>query len=340
MIALAACANAVSVADQSAAVEFVKMEGLMAAAFTPFNSTDVRQVNYNAVEGQAKWLAQTGVMHVLVAGTTGESVKLTIEERQQLAEEWMRHGPALGIKIYVHVGCDALDNARQLAAHAEHIGATGIVQMPGSYFRPQTVDQLLAELKYVMAAAPSLAGYYYHIPSMSLSGPTKSGFKMTDLIAANEADGHGPVIPNFAGIKFTDYDLMQLNLAHQANGGKYDMVFGRDEILMGALTFGIKGAVGSTYNYIGTQMNQLIDAVNKGDFDSARKIQTMCDHVVLDLLQNPNWSNYNVGKVIGSMISGVELGPPRLPSIPMPEAEKAALRKALQDMGLLPATQA
>lgn len=197
------------------------------------------------------------------------------------------------------------------------------------------MDQLLAELKYVMDGASSLAAYYYHIPSMSLAGPTKSGFKMTDLIAANEAGSGGPVIPNLAGIKFTDYDLMQLNLASRANDGKYDLVFGRDEALIGALAMGIQGAVGSTYNYIGKQMNDLIDAFNKGDLDEARKIQTMCDHLVNDLLQNSDWGNYDVGKEIGTLISGVELGPPRLPSVAMPADARADLRKMLVDMGLL-----
>lgn len=256
----------------------------MAAAYTAFNATDPGRVNYDAVAAQAKWLADTGVNHVLVAGTTGESVKLTQEERQLLAEEWMKHGPGLGLKIYIHVGADALESARALAEHAEKIGATGIVQMPGSYFRPQTVEQLLAELKYVMDGAKSRPSYLYHIPSMSLDGPTKSGFKMTDLIAANEAGKDGPVIKNLAGIKFTDYNLNQLQLSHLAVGGKYDLVFGRDEALIGALAMGIKGAVGSTYNYIGRQMNDLIDAFNKGDLEKARDIQALCGRVVNELL--------------------------------------------------------
>jgi len=32
---------------------------------------------------------------------------------------------------------------------------------------------------------------------------------------------------------------------------KYDMLYGRDEMLLSALVIGAKGAVGSTYNYMG-----------------------------------------------------------------------------------------
>jgi len=77
----------------ASALQFERMKGLMAAAFTPFNATDGYSVNYNAVAQQASWLASTGVKHVLVAGTTGESVKLTTHERQLLAEEWVKYGP-------------------------------------------------------------------------------------------------------------------------------------------------------------------------------------------------------------------------------------------------------
>ena len=45
-------------------------------------------------------------------------------------------------------------------------------------------------------------------------------------------------IPNFAGIKFTDYDLMDFRLCTQVGGGKYNMVFGRDEMLLEVLPIG------------------------------------------------------------------------------------------------------
>lgn len=38
----------------------------------------------------------------------------------------------------------------------------------------------------------------------------------------------------------------------------YDILFGRDEMLVSALAMGCEGAVGSTYNYNGKEINRLV----------------------------------------------------------------------------------
>lgn len=74
-------------------------------------------------------------------------------------------------------------------------------------------------LKEAAAAAPELPFYYYHIPPM-----TNVTFRMDHLLDAV----HG-VIPNFRGIKYTDYNLyvFQNCINHVGN---YDMLYGRDEV--------------------------------------------------------------------------------------------------------------
>ena len=49
------------------------------------------------------------------------------------------------------------------------------------------------------------------------------------------------------GIKFTNNDLMTLQECLALDG--FDIVFGYDELLLAGLTLGVKGAVGSTYNF-------------------------------------------------------------------------------------------
>ena len=46
-------------------------------------------LNPSAVEDQAAWLNETGVKYVFVSGTTGESVKLTLNERLSQAKAWV-----------------------------------------------------------------------------------------------------------------------------------------------------------------------------------------------------------------------------------------------------------
>ena len=67
---------------------------------------------------------------------------------------------------------------------------------------------------------------------------------MRDFLKA--ADGK---IPNLAGIKYTHYDLMDLQLCMQVANGKYTLLYGRDQWLLSAIALGVHGAVGSTYNF-------------------------------------------------------------------------------------------
>ena len=59
----------------------------------------------------------------------------------------------------------------------------------------------------------------------------------------------------------------------EAFNGKYDMLFGRDEILLLGLTLGAKGAVGSTYNYMPKAYLDIIKLYEAGKFDQAKALQ-------------------------------------------------------------------
>ena len=55
--------------------------------------------------------------------------------------------------------------------------------------------------------------------------------------------------------------------------GRYDMLWGRDENMLAALSLGTKGAVGSTFNYAAPLYNNLIKAFNKGGLEEAQQLQ-------------------------------------------------------------------
>lgn len=81
------------------------------------------------------------------------------------------------------------------------------------------------------------------------------------------------MLPNFAGLKYTDEDLMDFMSCINFGGGIYDMLYGRDECMLAALALGCRGFVGSTYNYAAPLYNALIKAFNEGDIKKARELQ-------------------------------------------------------------------
>ena len=95
-----------------------------------------------------------------------------------------------------HIGCDSLESARTLAAHAESLsGVDAIAGMAPSFFRPTSAAALVDFLAPVAAAAPNTPFFYYHFPSITNCTVNASEF-------FKEAKETGR-IPTLAGMKYT-----------------------------------------------------------------------------------------------------------------------------------------
>ncbi len=195
---------------------YPRLTGLIAATHTPMFPDG--SLNLAIVEKQAEHLAAAGVRGVFPGGSTGESHSLTVEERLALARRWTEVGKRCGLTVVVHVGHNCQADARALAAQAQQVGADAVAALAPSYFKPAGVDALLDFLAPIAAAAPGLPFYYYDIPAMTaVSLPTV------------EVLERGTVrIPNLAGLKFTNSDLMQLQECLRLRDGAFDVLFGYD----------------------------------------------------------------------------------------------------------------
>lgn len=292
------------------------LSGLIAAPHTPFRPDG--SVALDVIARQARLLAHNRVAGAFICGTTGEGPTLTSAERRQIAEAWIAARQP-GLAVIVHVGHLSLGEARALAAHAQDIGADAIATVAPSFFKPGSQAELVGWCAQLAAAAPKLPFYYYTIPSMT--GVTLSA---ADFLAAAEAQ-----IPNLAGIKFTFENLMDFSRATTHAGGKFNILFGRDEILLAGLSLGATGAVGSTYNYAAPLYHRIIDAFNRGDLASARRDQSRAIEFIGALDRH---GGLVAGKVAMKLI-GLDCGPVRLPLRAASAADEAALRAAFEKVG-------
>jgi N-acetylneuraminate lyase len=87
------------------------------------------------------------------------------------------------------------------------------------------------------------------------------------------------------------------------------MFWGVDEMLLGALAFGARAAVGSTYNVLAPIFCRLIECFNQGDLAAARQWQ---DRAIQFVHTVAPFSFHPAMKEILGML-GIEMGPCRLP---------------------------
>lgn len=297
-----------------------RITGLVAAPFTALNKD--ASLNLHAIEKQAEHLVRNGVSGAFVCGTTGESASLTVQERMQVAERWssvLHHR----LTLMVHVGSNCLDDSRLLARHAQKIGADAVSCIAPSFFKPESVDDLVCFCRDIAHAAPELPFYYYHMPAM-----TGVRFQMFDFTArAFEA------IRSFGGVKFTNEDLMDYRRTLLLVDGRADVLWGRDEVLLSALAMGARGAVGSTYNYAAPIYHDVIRCYKNGDMPGAQAAQTLAIEFIARMSQ---CGGLPAGKAIMEMI-GIDCGPVRSPLHNLAPAQRQAFRASLEKIGFFDA---
>ncbi len=273
-----------------------KITGLVAAPFTAMNADG--SLNLPMIERQAKALTETHVNGAFICGTTGEGMSLTTDERLQVAEKWMAVAPRQ-LRVIVHVGHHAVAESRALAAHAERIKAYAIAALGPTFFPVANVEGLVDFCAQIAAAAPSLPFYYYHIPAM-----TGVDLPMFDFLRLA-----GRRIPNLAGIKFTHENLMDYSRCLEFEEGRFNILFGRDEILLAALALGAPGAVGSTYNFMAPVYHRVIQAFKAGDLETARQHQSLAIGIIALMSRR---GGLPAGKAM-MKLTGLDCGPVRAP---------------------------
>jgi N-acetylneuraminate lyase len=295
-----------------------KLTGLIAATHTPFHADG--SLNLAIVEKQAAHLLKHGVKAVFIAGTTGESSSLTVDERRALTQRWMEVARGTEMKVIVHVGSNCLADARALAAQAEQLGVAAISALSPSYFKPRSLETLVACAADIAAAAPETPFYFYDIPVM-----TGVNLSMPEFLAqAHER------IPTLAGLKFTNPDLMAYQQCRRVKGGVFDVPWGCDEYLLAALALGATSAVGSTYNFAAPVYHRLWRAFDKGDLATARDEQFHSVQLVATLASR---GFMGAAKATMKML-GVDVGPARLPNGNLDAAQVTQLRRDLEALGL------
>ncbi len=136
-----------------------KFQGCYVATLTPFDSKDA--LDEGVVSAHADWLVENGAQGLCPAGTTGEFLYLTQEEKRRLVAATVK---AVRGRVPVIAGVWALrmEEITALARAAEDAGADGIF-LPTPIYYPAGDDAVFAFYSAV-ARATALPLFAYNIP--------------------------------------------------------------------------------------------------------------------------------------------------------------------------------
>ncbi|XP_011307907.1 N-acetylneuraminate lyase-like [Fopius arisanus] len=293
--------------------------GLIVPVLAPF--TERLTLNLPIIPTYAKYLADNGVNGVLVNGTTGEGMSMSVDERKHVAESWANTVKETNQHLMIQVGGAPLPDVIELAKHAAKNKADSILCLPELYFKPANVNELIDYLKIIGEAAPKTPLLYYHFPVRSNVNLHMGKFLET---IRNE-------IPSFVGIKFTSTNLEEGSQALRADSKRFVVFQGSNEILSAGCAIGMDSCIPSSTNVFPENVQQIVDAGMRGDGLKAREAQEKLNKALSIISKYGNWSA--ALKCAMSLITPINPGPTRPPNHRLTPEDVNSMSQELQALG-------
>jgi N-acetylneuraminate lyase len=288
-----------------------QIKGVMPAFITPYDSSGA--VNVGMIRRMAAYHIEQGAGGFFVCGSTGEGLLLTPDERKLVARTVIET-VAGQVPVIVHVGAVSTQESAALAADARKAGAAAVSSIPPVYYKVGLAG-MLQHIRGIAEAA-ELPTFYYHIPA--LTGVYLTADELVDAFTS---------VPGVAGMKFTDTDMFFLWSMLDSAQGRLRVFNGADQMLFDGLCTGAIGGIGSTYNYQMRYIAGIYNAMQAGDFNTAREFQWKANAVIKILFRNGG--NLACEKAIMRLL-GFDAGIPRSPMVSFPSEKMDDLKHQLE----------
>ena len=296
-------------------------KGAGVAIVTPMK--DNQDVNYDKLEELINQQIDAGTDAIVIAGTTGESSTLTMEEHHDVikaAVEFTKHR----VPVVAGTGSNCTRTAIQLSQEAEEAGVDGLLIVT-PYYNKATQKGLIAH--YTAISHYSQIADSTKCPIIMYNVPGRTGCNLlpetvATLFAAKE---------NIVGLKEATGNMAQASKTMALTDGKIDMYSGEDGLVVPLLSIGAVGVISVWSNVAPAKVHQMCDSFFKGDIETARKIQLEGLPLVDALFSEVN--PIPVKKALNLM--GMEVGPLRSPLCEMGETNAAKLAEVMKNYGLL-----
>ncbi len=236
----------------------LKIKGVIVPTVTPFD--EFGQLNLNAVQQLVDFLIDRGVAGLFPGGTTGEGPLLTLQERYQLAEAFVKAADGR-VPVIVHTGAITTEAAQKLTRHAQAIGAQAAALIPPYYY--QYSNQALQRYYETIAnQVPDFPIYLYN-------NPPRAGNSLSSLLILQLIER----CPNIIGMKDSSGLMDTLFDALSYRNGAFNTASGNDGQILLGFCLGFDACVSGNANVIPELVVALHLAVNQGNLLLARELQ-------------------------------------------------------------------
>lgn len=279
--------------------------GMYAALLTAFNKDG--SINYEATGMLAERNIQKGLKGMYVAGSSGEAMMMSEEERVSLLEYVSRLNKGR-VTLIAHVGSTSTDAAIRMAKRAEALGYDAVSAVAPYYYS---------------FSGEAIRGYYTDIlnatdlPMLIYNFPASGGFDGMLSLVSDMIDNK-----KLMGVKHTSVNLFELErFKHMKR--PLTVFNGFDEMLIGGLSMGADGGIGSTYNFLQDDILAIYAAFKAGDLKKAMEVQEKVNRIIEAMIP---FGVFAMEKAILTEL-GIPMGDCRKPFLPLSDAGKAKAKE-------------
>jgi len=290
-----------------------KFHGSMPALITPFKDGKFDETAFRAL---VDWQISSGSHGLVPVGTTGEGPTLTHEEHRRVVQVCIDEARGR-VPVIAGAGSNNTVEAIDLARFAEKAGADAVLVVTPYYNRP-TQEGLYRHFKAVNDAI-GIPILIYNIPPRSVVDMSIDTMKRLYELK------------NIVGVKDATGDLGRVSKQRQALGPEFIQLSGEDMTALAAMAAGGHGCISVSANVAPAACAELMEAVFKGDYAHALKLQDKLTPLHAAIFVEPGVS----GAKYAASVLGRARNEVRLPLIPVGEATEALIRRAMVHAGIL-----
>ncbi|MFD2166909.1 4-hydroxy-tetrahydrodipicolinate synthase [Thalassotalea euphylliae] len=285
-------------------------EGSLVALITPFSNNG--EIDFPQLAKLIEWHIKSGTSGIVIAGTTGESATLSIQEKVSLAKftaEQVRGRTA----VLAGNGSNCTRTAIELTKQLNDTGIDGLLTVTPYYNKP-TPEGLYAHFTAI-AKATELPIILYNVPS-------RTHCDMNIDVVAKLSE-----LNNVVGIKDATADLERVALYHEKCSQPFTLLSGDDETGVEFCKLGGNGVISVTANVVPKAMADIQTLLKEQQYVEAQALDNMLSalHNNLFVESNPipvKWAMQYLGQIAADSL--------RLPLTPLSEAGKTLLTPILQ----------
>jgi 4-hydroxy-tetrahydrodipicolinate synthase len=287
--------------------------GSMVALVTPMHKDGT--IDHKALCDLVEWHIAEKTTAIIATGTTGESATLNPEEQLTVIKTIIQQVNGR-IPVIAGTGSNATETAIKLTENAKNAGADACLIVTPYYNKPSQ-NGLYEHYRLIALNT--------HIPIILYNVPGRTGCDLLPETAERLAD-----VPNIIGIKEATGKIERADDIRTRCGGRFDIYSGDDLTAMELILKGAQGVISVTANVAPRKMQAMCEAAQKGDRDTAEKINNDLAllHRHLFIESNPvptKWALHLMGKID----TGI-----RMPLLPLDRQYHQEVKAAMQCAGV------